>query len=44
MKRDTFRQQKSSKKGFERYLMFRPNHILVTLRWDDGGSGHVGGL
>ena len=34
-------QQKSAKKGFERYLMFRPNHILLTLRWDDGRSpGH----
>ena len=30
------RQQKSAKKGSERYLMFGPNHILVTLRWDDG--------
>ena len=35
------RQQKSAKKGSERYLMFGPNHILVTLRWDDGLSpGH----
>ena len=31
-----FRQQKSAKKDSERYLMFGPNHILVTLRWDDG--------
>ena len=30
------RQQKSAKKDLERYLMFGPNHILVTLRWDDG--------
>ena len=29
-------QQKSAKKGSERYLMFEPNHILVTLRWDEG--------
>ena len=35
------RQQKSPKKGSERYLMFGSNHILVTLRWDDGlSSGH----
>ena len=35
------RQQKSTKKGSERYLMFGPNQILVTLRWDDGRSpGH----
>ena len=34
-------QQKSAKKGFEWYLMFGPNHILVTLRWDGGRSpGH----
>ena len=32
----TSRQQKSAKKGSERYLMFGPNHILVTLRWVDG--------
>ena len=33
--------QKSAKKGSERYLMFGPNHILVTWRWDDGRSpGH----
>ena len=30
------RQQKSAKKVSERNLMFGPNHILVTLRWDDG--------
>ena len=30
------RQQKFTKNGSERYLMFGPNHILVTLRWDDG--------
>ena len=32
------RQQKSAKKGSERYLMFGPNHILLILRWDDGRS------
>ena len=32
------RQQKSAKKGSKRYLMFGPNHILVTLRWDGGPS------
>ena len=32
------RQQKSAKKGSETYLMFGPNHILVTLRSDDGRS------
>ena len=32
------RQQNSAKKGSERYLMFGPNHILLTLRWDDGHS------
>ena len=30
------RQQKFTKKGSERYLMFGTNHFLVTLRWDDG--------
>ena len=25
------RQQKSAKKGPESYLMFRPNHILITV-------------
>ena len=30
------RQQKSEKKGSERYLMFGPNHIFVISRWDDG--------
>ena len=35
------RQQNPAKKGSERYLMFGPNHILVTLSWDDGHSpGH----
>ena len=35
------RQQKSAKKGSERYLMFEPNYILVTMRWDEGRSpGH----
>ena len=35
------RQQKSAKNGPERYLIFGPNHILVTLRWDNGRSaGH----
>ena len=34
-------QQKSAKKGSKRYLMFGPNHILITLRWDNGRSpGH----
>ena len=33
-----FQQQKSANKVSERYLMFQPNHILVTLRWDDGRS------
>ena len=29
------------KNGLERYLTFEPNHILVTLRWDDEYStGH----
>ena len=32
------RQQKSAKNALERYLIFEPNHILVTLRWDDGRS------
>ena len=31
-------QQKFAKKGSERYLMSGPNHILATLRWDDGRS------
>ena len=30
------RQQRSAKKCSKMYLMFGPNHILVTLRWDDG--------
>ena len=35
------RLRKSAEKGSERYLMFGPNHILVTLRWEDGRSpGH----
>ena len=35
------RQQKSAKKGSERYLTFGLNQIFVTLRWDDGRSpGH----
>ena len=35
------RQQKSAKKGSERYLIFGQNHILVTLRWNGGRSpGH----
>ena len=34
-------QQKSAKKGSKKYLMFGSNHILVTLRWDEGCSpGH----
>ena len=32
------RQQKSAKKGSERYLKFGPNHILVTLRQNDSRS------
>ena len=35
------RQQKSTKNGPEKYLIFGPNHTLVTFRWDDGHSaGH----
>ena len=35
------RKQKSTKNGSVRYLMFGANHILVTLRWDQGRSpGH----
>ena len=34
-------QQKSAKKCCKRCLTFGPNHILVTLMWDDGLSpGH----
>ena len=33
-----YRQQQSAKNGPKRYLMFGPNHILVTLSWDDGLS------
>ena len=34
-------QQKSTKKGSKRYIMFGPNHILITLRWNDRRSpGH----
>ena len=34
-------QQKSAKKDSKSYLMFGPNQILVTLRWEDGRSfGH----
>ena len=29
---------KNPKRGSERYFMFGPNHILVTLTWDDGLS------
>ena len=29
------RQQKSAKKGSEKYLMLGPSHIFVTLRWDE---------
>ena len=32
------RQQKSTKIGPKKYLIFGPNHILVTLIWDDGRS------
>ena len=28
-------QKKSSTNGPKRYLIFEPNHILVTLIWDD---------
>ena len=36
-----FRQQKSTKKGSQRYGMFGPNHILVTFMWDEERSpGH----
>ena len=36
-----FRQQKSAKKGSQRYGMFGPNHILVTFMWDEERSpGH----
>ena len=35
------RQPKSAKKDSKRYLISALNHILVTLRWDDGLSpGH----
>ena len=30
------RQQKFTKKDSKRYLMFGPNNILLTLRWNDG--------
>ena len=34
-------QPKSAKKGSESYLMFGPNHILLSMRWNDGRSpGH----
>ena len=33
--------QKSQNKGFERYLMLGPSHILVNMSWNDGSSpGH----
>ena len=36
-----FRQQKSAKKGSQRYGMFGRNHILVTFMWDEERSpGH----
>ena len=35
--RDAFLEAKI-RKGSERYFMFGPNHILVTMRWDDGRS------
>ena len=39
--RDAFPAAKIRKKGFRKVYMFGPNHILVTLRWDDGrSSGH----
>ena len=34
----SWQQKKTPKKGSERYLMFGQNHILATLRWDDGRS------
>ena len=36
LKKVPFRQQESAKKCCEGYLMFGPNHIAVTLRWDNG--------
>ena len=30
--------QQKTAKGSERYLIFGPNHILITFRWDDGRS------
>ena len=39
--RDAFPAGKIRKEGSKRYLKFGLNHILVTLRWDDGrSSGH----
>ena len=38
------RQQKFAKKCSKRYLIFGTNHILATLRWDEGrypGYGNV---
>ena len=31
-----YRRQKPAKQGSKRYLMFGPNHNLVTLIWNDG--------
>ena len=39
------RQQKFAKKCSKRYLIFGTNHILATLRWDEGrypGYGNYG--
>ena len=36
--RDASRQLKSTEKCSERYLMFGPNHILITFVCDDGRS------
>ena len=36
--RDAFQAAKIRKEGFRKYVMFGPNHILVTLRWDEGRS------
>ena len=35
LKKVPFRQLKSAKKCCEGCLMFGPNHIAVTLRWDN---------
>ena len=35
---------KNPQKGFRKVFMFNPNHILVTLMWDDGHSPGQSGL